>query len=139
MDEHDLATGPLELLEQEDLIDVLPRQAIWTEHDDGTDLTVLDSVTQTIQPWPVEPRAAVALVEEDVLGCNRMTIRFGPGSQNGKLALDRLPTFLALSRHACVDLGVHRIIKEKSTGLVSTQRPPHPTTTDKKHAHALAH
>jgi hypothetical protein len=107
MDEHDLTTGSLELLKQKHLIDVLTRQPIRAEHDDGTYLAVLDGVTQTIQTRSIEPSAAVALVQEDVLRLNRVGICFSPCAEHGKLTVDGLFAFLTLGRYSRVDRDLH--------------------------------
>jgi hypothetical protein len=75
-----LATGSLELLEQQHLIDVLASEAIWTEDDNQANCPVLDGITQTIQSRSVESRPAVALVQEHVLGLKRVAVGFGPRS-----------------------------------------------------------
>ncbi len=92
LQEHHLGACATELLEQQHLIGVLARQAVWGQHDERAHGTV----AQRVETGPIEPAAAVALVAEDVFVAHRMALRGGPGSQGGKLAVDRLLAFLAL-------------------------------------------
>jgi hypothetical protein len=108
MDEQRLAPGTLELLQQQDLVHVLARQAVGAEHDDATNIAVLRGIAQAVQTWPIQASTAVALVLEDVLIANRVALSFDPGSQHSQLALDGLFPFLALRRDACVDRHLHQ-------------------------------
>jgi len=138
MDEDHLATSALELLEEKYLIDVFARQAIWAEHHDGTNFAILDGIAQTIEPWPVESGAAVALVQKDVLGGNRVAVRLGPCPQYGELALDGLLTFLPLGRHARVDCDLHHATPRRAKHPRRHSPIPRPTTIGTQHVHALA-
>jgi hypothetical protein len=66
--EHHHAAGTPELLEQQHLVCVFAGQAIGGGHGDNLDGPVANGVAQGIQAWTIEPRAAVSLVAEDVLG-----------------------------------------------------------------------
>ena len=62
VEEHHLAAGAAELLQEQDLIGVVAGQPVRAEHRDDVDLGVADGVAQRVEPGPVEPCAAVALV-----------------------------------------------------------------------------
>jgi hypothetical protein len=105
--ERHLAAGPAELLQEQDLVGVAPRQAIGAQHRDEPDGAVADGVAQRVEAGSVEAAAAVALVAEDVLLGELMAVGGGPSAQGGELAVDRLLALLALGRDAGVEGGAH--------------------------------
>jgi hypothetical protein len=86
LQEHHLAAGATELLQEQDLVGVLARQPVGGQHGDDPD----GAVAQRVQAGAVEARAAVALVAEDVLLGEGVAVVGGPGAQGGKLAVDGL-------------------------------------------------
>jgi len=107
VEERHRAAGAAELLEDQRLIGVLAREAVRAEHRDDVDLRVADGVAQGIEPGPVEPGAAVALVAEGMLGPELMTGLFCPGAQGRELAVDGLLTLLPLGGDPGIDGGAH--------------------------------
>jgi hypothetical protein len=96
LQEHHLAAGATELLQEQDLVGVFARQPVGGQHGDDPDGAVADGVAQRVQAGAVEAAAAVALVAEDVLVGEGMVVVDGPGAQGGELAVDGLKTLLAL-------------------------------------------
>jgi hypothetical protein len=107
VEEPDGATGAAELLQEQDLVGVAPRQAIGGEHGEDLDFAVAHGIAQGVEPRAVETGAAVALVPEHVAVVQVMTLRHGPGAQGGELAVDGLLALLALSRDPGIDSGTH--------------------------------
>jgi hypothetical protein len=107
LQEHDLDAGAAELLEQQDLVGVLAREAVGAEHRHDIDRAVVGGVAQGVETGPVEVGAAVALVAEDVLGDEGVPLLAGPGAQGGELAVDGLLAFLAFGGHPSVDGRAH--------------------------------
>jgi hypothetical protein len=107
LQERHLATRLSELLEQQHLIGITPREAVGAQHRDVPDSTVADGVAQGIKARSVEPRAAVSLVAEDVRLVQLMPPGGRPGPQGGELAVDGLLALLPFGGHAGVDGDVH--------------------------------
>ena len=107
VEEHHLAAGAAELLQDQHLIGVPAGQPVRAEHRDDVDLGIADGVPQRVEPGPVEPCAAVAFVAEDVLGRELVAGLFGPGPQGRELAVDRLLALLALGGDPCIGGGAH--------------------------------
>ncbi len=63
-DEDHLHAEALQLLQDQHLIRVIAREAVWAEHQDGRERTGACSVPQGVQRRPVQPRPAEAIVEE---------------------------------------------------------------------------
>src|SRR5215210_5562045 len=74
VEEPDGAAGAAELLQEQDLVGVTPRQAIGGEHGEDLDLAVAHGIAQGVEAGPVETRAAVALVPEHVAVVQVMTL-----------------------------------------------------------------
>src|SRR5829696_1701792 len=107
VEEGDLAAGAPELLKHERLVGIFAREPVGRQHRDDVDLAVAHRIAQGIQPRPVEPRAAISFVAEDMPRIKRVACLRRPGTQRGQLAVDRLLALLALCRHAGVDGGTH--------------------------------
>ncbi len=105
--EHYLTTRAAELLQQKDLIGILARQPVWTEHHHDVDGGITDGIPQAVQPRPVQPGAAVALVAAHVRVGQGMTLSCDPGLQGGELAVDGLLALLALGRDPAVEGNAH--------------------------------
>jgi hypothetical protein len=102
-----LAASTAELLKQQDLVSIAPRQTIRAQHHDELDGTVTDHVAQGVEAGSIEPRAAVALVAEDVLLRKLVSFSPDPAPQSGELAVDGLLALLALGRDAGIEGGAH--------------------------------
>jgi hypothetical protein len=105
--ERHLAAGPAELLQEQDLVGVAPRQAIGAQHRDEPDGAVADGVAQRVEAGSVEAATAVALVAEDVLLRKLVSLSPDPVPKGGELAVDGLLAFLALGRDAGIEGGAH--------------------------------
>src|SRR3982751_4885655 len=90
VEEHYLAAGAAELLQDQHRIGVPAGQPVGAEHRDDVDLGIADGVAQRVEPGPVEPCAAVTLVLEDMRGLELMPGLSRPGAQGRELAVDRL-------------------------------------------------
>jgi hypothetical protein len=128
VEEGDLDAGAAELLEQQHLVGVAARQAVGREHRDDLDGGVAHRVAQAVEARAIEPRAAVAVVAEDVRLGQRVAFGLRPAPQAGELAVDGLLAFLALGRHSRVDRGTHQVIPPRrwvggSAGFSSTASP----------------
>ena len=128
VEEGDLDAGAAELLEQQHLVGVAARQAVGREHRDDLDGGVAHRVAQAVEARAIEPRAAVAVVAEDVRLGQLVAFGLGPAPQAGELAVDGLLAFLALGRHSRVDRGTHQVTPPRrwvggSAGFSSTASP----------------
>jgi hypothetical protein len=127
LQERHLAARPAELLEQQDLIGVAPRQTVGAQHRDEVDSAVADRVAQGVEAGSVEPGATVALVTEDVLLRELVPSSRSPAPQGSELAVDGLLAFLALGRDAGIEGGAHGGLtsacgRERADGEVSRRR-----------------
>ena len=127
LQERHLAARPAELLEQQNLVSVAPRQTIGAQHRDEVDSAVADGVAQGVEAGSVEAGATVALVTEDVLLRELAPSSRGPAPQGGELAADGLLAFLALGRDAGIEGGAHGGLtsacgRERADGVVSRRR-----------------
>ena len=107
VEEGHLAAGATELLQDQSLIGVLARQPVGCQHGDDVDLGIADGVAQGVEPRTIEPRAAIALVAEDVLGPEFVAGSFRPGAQDRDLAVDRLLALLPLGGDPSIGSGAH--------------------------------
>ena len=128
VEEGDLDAGAAELLEQQHLVGVAARQAVGREHRDDLDRGVARRVAQAVEARAIEPRAAVAVVAEDVRLGQRVAFGLRPAPQARELAVDGLLAFLALGRHSRVDRGTHQVIPPRrwaggSAGFSSMASP----------------
>src|SRR5262249_52822199 len=64
-------------------------------------------VAEAVEGGPVQARAGVALVGEDVLGSERVARRLHPLTEGSQLPLNRLIALLAAGRDAGVDRCTH--------------------------------
>src|SRR5512134_1729656 len=116
VEERHRAAGTAELLEDQDLIGVLAREAVRAEHRDDVDLGIADGVSKCVEPWAIEPCAAVALVAEGMLGLKLMAGLLRPGAQGRDLAVDRLLALLPLGGDPSIDGGAHGCSPSRSGG-----------------------
>jgi hypothetical protein len=107
VDELDVAAGPAELLQQEDLVGVTPRQPVGAEDRDDIELAGAGGVAEAVEGGSVEARSGVSLVDEDVLVLELMPAIRGPAAEGRELAVDRLVTPLPLGRDPGRDGGSH--------------------------------
>nr|WP_254453742.1 hypothetical protein [Siccirubricoccus sp. G192] len=107
LQERHLAAGLAELLEQQHLVRVSPREAVGAQHRDVLDGAVAGRVAQGIKAGPVKARAAVSLVAEDVRLVEFVAPADRPGPQGCELAADGLLALLPLGGHTGVDGDVH--------------------------------
>ena len=114
--EHHLAAGAAELLQEQHLVGILAGQAVRAEYGEDVDRGVADSVPQGVEPGAVETGAARALVAKNVLVGQLMPLLASPGAQRLKLAVDGLLASLALGRHSCINGGMHRRVSHKAAG-----------------------
>ncbi len=67
LQEFDLAAVPLQLLQQHHLVNVVAGQPVGRRDEHAVQPRRRDRVAQPVQAWPLQTRAAVAVVAEDVL------------------------------------------------------------------------
>jgi hypothetical protein len=96
-----------ELLEQEHLVCITPRQAVGAQHGNVLDGTVADDVAQSIKARSVKPCAAVSLVTEDMRLVQIMGSTDDPGLQGNELAAYGLLALLPFGGHTGVGGDVH--------------------------------
>ncbi len=97
----------LELFENQDLIGVLPREAIRTQDQDGRERSGLGAVAQPVEARPVQTRAAVSVVHADIGIHDVVMLLTSPARERIQLRRDRALLFLALGRHAGVQCDLH--------------------------------
>ena len=80
VEEGDLDAGSAKLFKQQDLIGVAARQPVGRKHRDDLDGGIADRIAQAVEAWAVEPRAAVALVAEDMRLGQRVAFGLSPAT-----------------------------------------------------------
>ena len=103
VDERDLDAGAPELLDQQDLVGVAPREPVRGMHVDPVDLAQGRRVAQAVHRRARQRRPAAPLVHIGVVRADRGTIGCGPLPQGRELACHRVVAHLALARHARVE------------------------------------
>jgi len=107
LQEKDGAAAVPELFEQQNLVRVLPGEAVGAQHGDRFELAFAGVVPQTVEAGPVEAGAAVPFVGVDMFRHEGVALLLDPGAQGGELTVDGLLPFLALGRDAGVEGDVH--------------------------------
>jgi hypothetical protein len=104
LEELNATAMPLELVEQEHLVDVVAGQPIRGSHDDPVQRSRRDQIAPPVQARPAQGRPAGGLVAEDVLGCYLPAVRGVGGDvrpQALELILDGLGRRLAWAGDPC--------------------------------------
>jgi len=97
VDEDDRTPGALQLLDDDVLVGVVAGEPVGGEDEHAVQLAAPHGVAQALQPRPVEPRAAVTVVEVPVLRRDGEPVLGGVGGERRHLAGDR-PLLLLLGR-----------------------------------------
>src|SRR5215218_2830337 len=103
VEEHDLGAGAAELLHQEHLVGVTARQPVGGVDVEPLDVTGGHGVTQPLQGWAQQARAAVALVDVGAVGLDLTAVGGDVLAQRGDRAGDRGVARLLLGRDARVE------------------------------------
>src|SRR3982751_1806492 len=127
LQERHLTAGTAELLEQQNLVGVAPRQTVGAQYRDMRNGAVADGVTQGVEAGSVEAGATVALIPEDVFLCDLESCSCGPAPQGGELAVNGLLALLALGRDAGIEGGAHGGLtsaggRKRADGEISRRR-----------------
>ena len=116
VEELDAAAVPLQLLEEENLVDVVAGQPVGVGDEDAVVPGQGGLVPQPVQAGPPQGCAGVAVVPEDVLLRDLPTPAGGQLPQPIELLVDCLGLGLALGRDADVHGGTHRSPPSGSDG-----------------------
>src|SRR3954452_14168790 len=103
----DLAAGAAELLHEQDLVGILPREPVGADHGHHVNGSVADSVSERVQRGTVQARPAVALITEHMSLGERVPLVVGPVPQGRDLTANGLLSLLALCRDAGIDRSTH--------------------------------
>src|SRR3954464_15596009 len=127
LQERHLTAGTAELLKQQNLVGVAPRQPVGAQYRDMLNGTVADGVAQGVEAGSVEAGAPVTFIPEEVLLCDLVSCSCGPAPQGGELAVNGLLALLALGRDAGIEGGAHggltsAVAQERANGEVSRRR-----------------
>jgi len=106
VEEHHLHTRAAELLDQEHLVGVAPGQTIRGMNVEAIDNASCHCIAQPLQGWTEQAGAAVALVEEDMLGLEPRIVGHDPFVQAGDLAGDGAVVRLLVARHSGIQRGL---------------------------------
>ena len=106
--ELDLAAVTLQLLQEQHLMDVVPRQPIRVGDEDAIELGQGGEVAEPVEAGPPQRGPGVAVVAEDVIFRERPLAVSGDASQPVELLVDGLGLGLALGRDSDVDRDSHR-------------------------------
>jgi hypothetical protein len=108
VEEHDATAMLLQLLEEEHLMDIIPRQPIRISDEDLVERGHGRPIAEPVQAGALERGAAVAVVTEDVLLEQRPAVGLEMRPQPVDLLLDGLRLGLSLGRDAHIDGDSHR-------------------------------
>src|SRR5215468_2007181 len=72
----DLAARAFELLKQDHLMHIVAGESIRTGDQHALDAPLAELVPQSIQSWPVQGRATIAIITEDMLGLQLLAFAF---------------------------------------------------------------
>ena len=97
----------LELFENQDLIGVLAREAIRTQHQRGLEGAGLGAVAQPVETWPVQARAAVSVIHAHVGIHHVVVLLMRPARERIQLRRDGALLLLAFGRYAGVQRDLH--------------------------------
>ncbi len=97
VDEPDDTASALQLFDHDVLIGVMPCQAVRGEDEHAIEFSAPGGIAQPIQGRPIQPGAAVAVIDVVVFRGNDQPRLSRVGRQRGQLALDRA-LFLLLRR-----------------------------------------
>ena len=98
----------LELFENQNLIGVLAREAIRTQHQRRLECPGLGAVAQPVEARPVEARTAVSVIHADIGIHHVVVLLTRPARERIQLRRDRALLLLAFGRHAGVERDSHR-------------------------------
>lgn len=107
MQEHHLAAGTPELLQEQNLVGVFAGEAVRGEYGHDVDGAVADGVPERVQRGAVQAGTAVTIIAEHAGLGERVILLGSPAPQDGNLAGDGLLALLALGRNAGVDRSAH--------------------------------
>ncbi|HMB03195.1 MAG TPA: hypothetical protein VKP69_05560 [Isosphaeraceae bacterium] len=109
LDELDLAGGPAEFLQQEDLVGVAAGQSVGAVDAEDVELALAGGVAETVECGAVEPRARIALVDVNVIVFEFVAVGGRPAAQGVELAVHGLLTPLLLGRDPGVNGRFHLV------------------------------
>ena len=107
IEEDDLNPRPVELVNQQHLISVAPRQSVRGVDVQAIKVAGRHGITQTLERGPHQGGSAVALVGKATLGRQADTVLREAGLQGRDLAIDGVAGGLLLGRDAGVDGDAH--------------------------------
>jgi hypothetical protein len=87
--EQDLAPGALELFDHDVLVGIVAGQSVGGQDQDLVELSTSGGIPELVQARPIQPSAAVAVVDEPILGDEVEHVLGRVRLQRGELALDR--------------------------------------------------
>ena len=92
-----------ELFDQQNLVRVLPAQAVWRVGEHNLDLSFGGEIAHALQARPLQRRSTIAFIFEDPLFGYFQIVALGELDQRRRLACNRILLALLLGRDPCVD------------------------------------
>jgi hypothetical protein len=96
----DLAAMACELFKQDHVMHIVAGESIRTSDQHTGDGAFPALIPQSIQSWPVERRATIAIITEDMCGMQLLTFAFAMEPQSLDLLVNGLGQGLPIGRHA---------------------------------------
>src|SRR5215475_12824523 len=103
----DLAARAGELFKQDHLRHLVAGKSIWTGDQHALDVPFAELVPQAVQTRPVQGRATLAIITEDILGRQLLPFAFEMPPQALDLLINGLGQGLTVGRHADIDSPGH--------------------------------
>src|SRR5499427_6259517 len=101
--ELDATARLFELFQEDHLMDIVSGQPIWTGNDDPVKDGLFEPIPQAIQPRPIEGGATIAIITENILRSQRLTLTIYVRGEARNLLVNRLCQHLPLGRYAGID------------------------------------
>lgn len=101
-DEDDLDSLLAELLQEQNLVGILARQAVRTVHIQDLDSAFGHPVSEPLQRRPHQRSTAIPIVDVKVCGKHTMPVGLGPLPERGDLAVDGRLLGLFFRRYSCI-------------------------------------
>ena len=84
-------------------MDIVAGQPIWTSNDDPVKDGLFEPIPQAIQSRPIEGGATIAVITENILRAQSLTLAVYVRGEARNLLFNRLCQRLTLGRHAGID------------------------------------
>src|SRR5215204_6831866 len=129
IEKDDLDPSPVELVDQQHLIGVAPRQSVGGVDVQAIEVAGRNGIAQTLERGPHQGGSAVAVVDKATIGRQAETVLREAGLQRRDLAVDGVAGRLLLGRDAGVDgdaQGCHAhslLVRSAVSGVVSRGEP----------------